>query len=86
MKNNDKVLLERDLAKLLTKRFNVSINDICLLSEFNDDLGLDSLDKIEYLMQIEQRYNIIISDEDASDLKMFGELVIYIYNMLNDEN
>jgi len=48
-------------------------------ARFEEDLGLDSLDSIEMLMMMEEKFaNLIIPDEDAEKLKTIGELVTYI--------
>ncbi len=43
-----------------------------------DDLGADSLDRIEIRMAIEEAFDIEIPDEDADKLKTVGEIVEYV--------
>jgi acyl carrier protein len=43
-----------------------------------DDLGFDSLDVAELLMELESRFNITIPDADAANLKTAGDAIDYI--------
>ena len=50
--------------------------------EFVKDLGADSLDKIELIMAAEEEFNIQIEDEEAEDIKTFGQAVDLIVKIL----
>ena len=45
-----------------------------------EDLGADSLDIVEMLMNIEQDYGIVIADDDIVGFKTVGDIVRYIEN------
>ena len=47
-------------------------------SEFVNDLGADSLDVVEFVMEVEKEFNITIPDEEATKLKTVGDAVKYI--------
>jgi acyl carrier protein len=47
-------------------------------SRFVKDLGLDSLDIVELVMEAEEKFNISIADSDAEKLETVGQLVEYI--------
>jgi acyl carrier protein len=47
-------------------------------SRFVKDLGLDSLDIVELVMETEEKFDITIADADAEKLQTVGELVDYI--------
>ena len=42
------------------------------------DLGIDSLDIVEYLLEIEERYGVEFPPEEMSDLKTINDLVVLI--------
>ena len=42
------------------------------------DLGIDSLDVVEYLLEIEERYGVEFPPEEMSDLKTINDLVVLI--------
>lgn len=68
-----KLVLERSL-NLLTLKDNTILSD---------DLGLDSLDQLELLMETERKFNISISDELVDSVKTFGNCVDLIYFLVN---
>ena len=47
-------------------------------SAFVNDLGADSLDVVEFVMEVEKEFNITIPDEDATKLTTVGDAVKYI--------
>ncbi|ODV83121.1 hypothetical protein CANARDRAFT_209378 [[Candida] arabinofermentans NRRL YB-2248] len=47
-------------------------------SSFHKDLGLDSFDTVEVIMEIEYEFSITIPDSDADSLKTVGQAVEYI--------
>lgn len=47
-------------------------------SSFVNDLGADSLDVVEFVMEVEKQFNISIPDEDATKLETVGKAVEYI--------
>lgn len=44
------------------------------------DLGLDSLDAVELIMECEKEYNIAIPDEDAEKLNTIDEITEFVYS------
>jgi len=49
------------------------------------DLGIDSLDFAELIMEFEQEFNIRIPDNDAEQLQTVSEIVDYVTRMLKKE-
>ena len=49
-------------------------------SSFVDDLGADSLDTVELIMQLEEEFGIEIPDEDAEKITTVGAALEYINN------
>lgn len=55
-----------------------SAKEITEESAFVQDLGLDSLDVVEVVMEVEHEFNIQIPDHEADTLKTVGQTVDYI--------
>jgi len=51
-------------------------------ASFVDDLGADSLDNVEMLMEVEDAFDLSISDEDAGKWKTLGDIVEYVEEQL----
>ena len=66
------------LKEIIIEKLHVNENDITLDAKFTDDLGADSLDIIEIMMQIESEFNVEIPDEDAQKMVTLRDLVDYI--------
>ena len=55
-------------------------------SSFVEDLGADSLDTVELIMEFEDEFNIEISDEQAEGISTVGEAVAYLEKLLAEKN
>ena len=76
MENFDK------LKEILVEVLGVSEDDVKLESKFVDDLGADSLDTVELIMQFEDEFAIEISDEDAEKISSVGEAIAYLEKLV----
>ena len=65
------------VSKIVNDHLDV---DSKLESNFMDDLGSDSLDTVELVLQFEEEFEIDIPDEDAENLTTVGAVVEYIEN------
>ncbi len=66
------------LKDMIVDQLGISRDKIKLDSNIFDDLGADSLDIVEMLMEIESEWDIIIDDDDTTSLKTVGDVVKYI--------
>ncbi|MBH0333293.1 acyl carrier protein [Brevibacillus brevis] len=69
--------LER-VKKIIVDRLGVEESKITLEASFKEDLGADSLDVVELVMELEDEFDLEISDEDAEKITSVGEVVKYI--------
>ncbi|SMN18719.1 similar to Saccharomyces cerevisiae YKL192C ACP1 Mitochondrial matrix acyl carrier protein, involved in biosynthesis of octanoate, which is a precursor to lipoic acid [Maudiozyma saulgeensis] len=67
-----------DLLKAFNKSGNVE--EITETASFQKDLGLDSLDLVEFIVAVEEEFSIEIPDKIADDLKTINQTVEYIKN------
>ncbi|WP_322903832.1 acyl carrier protein [Paenibacillus campi] len=70
-------VLER-VKRIVIDRLGADEADIKLESSFKEDLGADSLDVVELVMELEEEFDLEISDEDAEKITTVGEVVNYI--------
>lgn len=70
-------ILER-VKKIIVDRLGVEESQVTPEATFKDDLGADSLDVVELVMELEDEFDMEISDEDAEKITTVGDAVAYI--------
>lgn len=70
--------IEEKVIALVADKLGVDIKDVKPESTLTGDLGADSLDAVEILMEAENDFGIKIPDEDAEKIKTVGDIVTYI--------
>ena len=63
------------IQKIIVEVLNVDENDINEDTKFIDDLGADSLDLFQIIMEIEEEFDVEISNEDAEKITTVGDAV-----------
>ena len=63
------------VAQLLAEHLNISVDTITMESDIIKDLGADSLDVVQLLMDMEDNFGIVVSEDDASNLNTVGDIV-----------
>tara|TARA_B100000029_G_scaffold75707_1_gene67387 strand:+ start:655 stop:891 length:237 start_codon:yes stop_codon:yes gene_type:complete len=71
------------LNEIIIDKLGIEESKITPEAKFIDDLGADSLDTVELIMQFEEEFNIEIPDEDAEKILSVGQALEYITNKLN---
>jgi acyl carrier protein len=71
------MIFER-VKEMIKEELNVPEEKISLQARLAEDLGADSIDAVELIMNIEDEFNIQVSDEQAQSIKTVGDLVKYI--------
>ncbi|MHB0866967.1 MAG: acyl carrier protein [Thermoleophilia bacterium] len=66
------------IKTMLVDQLGVEEGDIKMEASFQDDLDADSLDLVELIMEMEDKFSVKISDEDAEKIRTVGEAVNYI--------
>jgi acyl carrier protein len=67
-----------DVKEVVVEQLNVNPDEVKLESDFVEDLGADSLDVVELVMALEEKFEIEIPDEDAEGIKTVKDVVEYI--------
>ena len=71
------------VKEIIIDKLGIDNEKITMDAKFIDDLGADSLDTVELIMQFEEEFNIEIPDTEAEGLLSVGQAVDYITNKLN---
>ena len=67
-----------NVKKALAKQFEMDPESITMDTNLIDDIGADSLDVVELVMELEDSFGISISDEDAAELYTVRRIVDYL--------
>ncbi|AFI05324.1 acyl carrier protein [Helicobacter cetorum] len=70
--------LFEDIQAVITEQLNVDVAQVTEEAEFVKDLGADSLDVVELIMALEEKFGIEIPDEQAEKIVNVGDVVKYI--------
>ena len=70
-----KEIVERELREIIVKYLEIAEENISAAMDLEKDLGADSLDIVEIVMALEDKYNIKVRGEDQEKIKTFGNLV-----------
>jgi acyl carrier protein len=74
--------MQADLIQIVSEQLGVSAEQITPQASFMKDLGADSLDVVELMMALEEKYNLEIPDVDAEKIKTIQDVVLYIESRL----
>ncbi len=66
------------VKKVVIEQLGVEADKVKNETVFADDLGMDSLDVVEFIMALEETFDIEIPDEDAEKMKTIEDTVNYI--------
>ncbi len=70
-------ILEK-VRSIVVEQLSVDAGEVKLESNFQNDLGADSLDTVELVMALEEAFNIEIPDEAAEGITTVGDAIKYI--------
>lgn len=66
------------IAGMIADNFEVDQSSITKETNFTNDLDADSIDLVEFILQLEDEFGSEIPDEDAEKIKTVGDAVAYI--------
>ena len=70
--------VESKVKEIIIDKLGVDESEVVAEANFTNDLGADSLDTVELIMEFEKEFNIAIPDEQAENIQTVGEAIKYI--------
>lgn len=78
----DRQQIFSNIAKIVSDQMNIQEDTISESSRL-DMLGVDSLDRVEIIMKLEEELNVQIDDQKASDIQTIKDVVDYVNEIIN---
>lgn len=66
------------VKSIIVDKLGVDEKEVTAAASFTNDLGADSLDTVELIMEFEKEFNIAIPDEQAEKISTVGDAIAYI--------
>lgn len=66
------------VQKIIVDKLGVEESEVVPTASFTNDLGADSLDTVELIMEFEKEFGITIPDDKAEGIKTVGDAIAYI--------
>ncbi len=70
--------IDAKVKEIIVSKLGVDEGQITPEASFTNDLGADSLDTVELVMEFEKAFNIQIPDEDAEKISTVGDVIKYL--------
>ena len=66
------------VIEIIVNKLGVEESQVTLAASFTNDLGADSLDTVELIMEFERSFNLTIDDADAEKIQTVGDAINYL--------
>ena len=70
--------IEDKVKQIIVEQLGVDEGEVTLSASFVDDLGADSLDRVELVMALEEAFDLEIPDEEAEKIRTVQDAIDYI--------
>ena len=70
--------VDEKVKQIIVEQLGVDEGEVTSSASFVDDLGADSLDTVELVMEFEEEFDITIPDEEAEKIQTVGQAIDYI--------
>ncbi len=75
--------IKAKVTEIIVNKLGVEESQITEEASFTKDLGADSLDTVELIMEFEKEFNLTIEDDDAEKIQTVGAVLSYLNEKLN---
>ncbi len=66
------------VKEIIADKLGVDVAEVTEEKKFTDDLGADSLDTVELIMALEEKFDVKIPDDEAEKIQTVGDAISYI--------
>lgn len=70
--------IEEKVKQIIVDKLGVDEAEVTSEASFQNDLGADSLDTVELIMEFEKEFDISIPDEQAENIQTVGQAISYV--------
>ena len=70
--------IEMKVKEIIIDKLGIEESEVTDSASFTNDLGADSLDTVELIMEFEKEFNVSIPDEDAEKIGTIGQAISYL--------
>jgi acyl carrier protein len=75
--------IKSKVIAIIVDKLGVEESEVTHEASFTNDLGADSLDTVELIMEFEKEFNIAIPDDQAENIQTVGDAITYIEENAN---
>lgn len=75
--------IEKKVKEIIVDKLSVDESEVKNEASFANDLGADSLDTVELIMEFEKQFNITIPDDKSEKISTVGDAIAYIEENVN---
>ncbi len=72
--------IKNRITAIIVDKLGVDESEVTAEASFTNDLGADSLDTVELIMEFEKEFNIAIPDDKAEGITTVGDAISYVEN------
>ena len=84
LKRNFMSSVQEKITKIIVDKWGVDESEVTTEASFTNDLGADSLDTVELIMEFEKEFDISIPDEQAENITTVGQAVEYLQSQIQE--
>lgn len=70
-------MLEK-IKKMIAEQLELDISEITEASSFMEDLGADSIDMFDFAMDLEDEFDIVLTDDDLGHIRTVGDVIEHL--------
>ena len=70
--------IKEKVTKIIIEKLGVEASEVTMEASFTNDLGADSLDTVELIMEIEKEFDLSIPDDEAENIQTVGQCIEHL--------